>query len=155
MEPDYKTYSIEELEDSLRSIDQAAYPDRTKRIKDELEFRRSKSDQNNAPLTEYFEPNEQFYKCPTCGEKIGFFSRSLNKWGKIKKCPHCGAPYRVTIKLKVYAVALIPLLIIHMFIMSPLMESFGLSNGVGVGILCGFMVYFSMRLSKVRSGSVT
>jgi len=28
-------------------------------------------------------------KCPVCENKIGFFSKALNKWGKYKTCLYC------------------------------------------------------------------
>jgi predicted RNA-binding Zn-ribbon protein involved in translation (DUF1610 family) len=155
MEPNYSEYSITELEDALANIDKEAFPDRAERIKGELISRQPLEKSSPETLEVNFEPNEQFFKCPTCEEKIGFFSKTANKWGKKKVCPHCNSPFESTVKLKVFAIALIPALIIHLFILRPLVVSFGLNGAISTGILCGILTILAMRYRKVRSAYVT
>ena len=150
MEPNYSEYSISELEESLSTIDREAYPERTEKLESELNARRSNVSPNSELLDEDFEPNEQFYKCPNCEEKIGFFSKAANKWGKMKICPHCCEPFESVVKHKVYAIAIIPVFIIHLFFLKPIVESLGLDKSISIGILCGIIVALSLRFKRVR-----
>ncbi len=155
MEPNYSEYSIAELEDALANIDRENYPARVEQIKDELNSRQPLEKSSPETLEDNFEPNEQFFKCPTCEEKIGFFSKAANKWGKKKACPRCNSPFEATVKLKVFAIALIPAFIIHLLVLRPLVVSFGLHGSISTGILCGILTILAMRYRKVRSVNVT
>ena len=155
MEPNYLEYSVAELKDTLNNIDKEAYPDRTQKIKDELNSRQMTTVSNSGSIEEDFEPNEQFFRCPTCEKKIGFFSKTANKWGKIKECPHCNSPFETTVKLKVFAIALVPMFPIHLFILQPLVESLGLNGAISIGTLCGLLSILAMRNKKVRSSNVS
>ncbi|GFD73723.1 hypothetical protein [Alteromonas sp. KUL150] len=155
MEPNYSEYSTSELEDALDNIDKESFPDRVERIKVELASRQTSEKSILNTVSDDFEPNEQFFKCPTCEKKIGLFSKTANKWGKTKTCPHCNSPFESTIKLKIFAVALIPALIIHLFVLRPLIVAFGLHGAISTGIICGILSVLSMRYRKVRSTNVT
>ncbi|MEO9944733.1 hypothetical protein [Paraglaciecola sp.] len=155
MEPNYSEYSTTELEDALANIDKERFPDRLERIKVELVSRQTSEKSSLNTVSDDFEPNEQFFKCPTCEKKIGFFSKTANKWGKKKTCPHCNSPFETSVKLKVFAIALIPALIIHLFILRPLVVSFGLHGAISTGIICGILSFLSIRYRRVRSINVT
>ncbi|NDW17119.1 hypothetical protein GTQ48_16510 [Alteromonas genovensis] len=151
MGPDYSGYSIAELEDALANIDREAFPDRVERIKDELNSRHPLGKNNPKTLDDNFESNEQFFRCPSCEEKIGFFSKTANKWGKRKVCPHCNSPFETMFKLKVFAIAFIPALIINLFVLRPLVVSLGFNGAFSTGILCGIITVLTMRYRKIRS----
>lgn len=155
MEPNYSEYSISELKESLQTIDKEAFPERTAKIINELSSRRSEQLPSSIAYNDNFEPNEQFYKCPHCEEQIGFFSKAANKWGKVKSCPHCGEPFTITVKFKVFVIAFIPLLIVHLFLIKPILLSFGLNKFIGVGIICGIITLLSMRYKRFRVGDGT
>ena len=155
MEPNYLEYSIAELEDALANIDKDEFPDRAARIEGELISRQASQNSSLNTADKEFEPNEQFFKCPTCEKKIGFFSKTANKWGKVKACPHCNSLFEQTLSLKVFAIAIIPALIIHLFILRPLVVAFGLHGAISNGILCGILLILSTRFRKVRNKTVT
>ncbi|WP_076414438.1 hypothetical protein [Shewanella sp. UCD-KL12] len=50
-EPDYENYNLEELEDVLEHIDREAYPERTKKIQEELNKRLTKKSDSNTKLS--------------------------------------------------------------------------------------------------------
>ncbi|MBD3584525.1 hypothetical protein HHX48_02110 [Salinimonas sp. HHU 13199] len=155
MEPNYSEYSITELEDALANIDREAFPERAEQLKDELVSRQPSKKSSLNTASEDFEPNEQFFKCPTCEKKIGFFSKTANTWGKKKTCPHCNSPFETSVKLKVFAIAFIPAFIIHLFILRPLLVAFGLHGAISTGIICGTLSVLAMRYRKVQSTNVT
>lgn len=153
MEPNYSEYSIAELEDALANIDRETYPTRVDQIKGELNSRQLLEKSSQETLEHNFELNEQFFKCPTCEKKIGFFSKTANKWGKKKACPHCNSPFEATVKLKVFATALIPAIIIHLLVLRPLVVSLGLNGAMSTGILCVILTILAMRYRKVPSAN--
>jgi predicted RNA-binding Zn-ribbon protein involved in translation (DUF1610 family) len=153
MEPNYSEYSILELEDALNTIDSETYPDRTRKIYNELSSRQMAIVIDSEIVEDGFEPNEQFFRCPTCENKISFFSKAANKWGKIMVCPHCSSPFESSIKLKVVAIAFIPIFIIHLLFLRPLVESFGLNGAISTGILCVISIIFSTRYRKVKGNN--
>jgi predicted RNA-binding Zn-ribbon protein involved in translation (DUF1610 family) len=155
MEPNYSEYSIAELEGSLKTIDQEAYPDRTEKLKHELNSRQKTTVSYSETIEDELELNEQFFRCPSCEKKIGFFSKTANKWGKKKTCPHCNSPFETTVKLKVFAIALIPMFVVHLFLLKPLVESFGLNGAISVGIIGGILSILAMRYRKIWSSNVT
>ena len=151
MEPNYSEYSIDELEGTLKTIDQLSYPQRTLRLKEEIKSRSLSSEINSTDVNEVIDLNEQFYKCPTCEMKIGFFSKTANSWGNQKVCPHCDSPFETTKNYKVFTLALIPMLVFHLLLLKPILESIGLSKWIGVGIIYGIIAFVSMRYRKVCS----
>ena len=90
------------------------------------------------------------YKCPHCEEKIGFFSKALQSWSKIRECPQCKKPFAVTFNIKVFFVALLPMVIFNYFMIKPVLGSLGLSKSIGLGIVCGVLIIISTRLIRVR-----
>ena len=154
MEPNYSEYSISELEESLRAIDQEAYPERTNDLKKELN-NRLENPTTSHEVEDGYEANAQFYKCPNCEEKIGFFSKALQSWSKIRECPQCKKPFVVTFNLKVFFVALLPMVIFNYFMIKPVLGSLGLSKSIGLGIVCGVLIIISTRLGRVRDENDT
>ncbi|WP_032095991.1 MULTISPECIES: hypothetical protein [unclassified Alteromonas] len=155
MEPNYSEYSTTELEDALANIDKESFPDRVELLKVELASRQTSKKSSLNADSDDFEPNEQFFKCPTCEKKIGFFSKTANKWGKTKTCPHCNSPFETSVKLKALAIALIPAFVIQLFILRPVVVALGLHGAISTGIICGILSLLSMRYRKVRSTNVT
>jgi hypothetical protein len=88
-------------------------------------------------------------KCPHCDKKISLFSKTLNKFGKVKVCPHCSEPFKSFINFKVAAILFIPALVLSLFILKPFIISLGLTGGVSTGIMGGLLVLLSMRLKKL------
>tara|TARA_Y100001956_G_scaffold82805_1_gene105785 strand:+ start:3973 stop:4245 length:273 start_codon:yes stop_codon:yes gene_type:complete len=87
-------------------------------------------------------------KCPECENKIGFFSKALNKWGKYKTCPHCQTKIEVAINLKFLVIGIIPLIFFFIFALNPLASQFGIFSSVLIGIIAGFFISFSLKLEK-------
>jgi predicted RNA-binding Zn-ribbon protein involved in translation (DUF1610 family) len=154
MQPNYSDYSIAELEQALVSIDKEAFPEREARIKEELMSRHSAEKSKPGSAEDNFEPNEQFFKCPTCEKKIGLFSKTANSWGKEKVCPHCNSPFESFVKLKVFLIVIIPALFVHILVLQPLVVSLGLNGVLSNVILCGILLIFTMRYRKVRGANV-
>lgn len=153
MEPNYSEYSIAELEDVLNRIDKEAHIERVEQIKNELASRQSIEESAPEKVEDDFEPNEQFFRCPSCEKKIGFFSKTANKWGKKKVCPHCNSSFESFIKMEVYAFAVIPALFFHLFFSRPLAVSLGLNGAIITGILCGIISMLAMRYRKIHGSN--
>ena len=59
IQPNYASYSIDELEDALRHVDSEAYPQRVQAIKQELQIKRAQHTAAKQANTEHSD-NEQF-----------------------------------------------------------------------------------------------
>jgi antibiotic biosynthesis monooxygenase (ABM) superfamily enzyme len=57
-------------------------------------------------------------KCPHCDNKVSFFSKAMNKFGKVKVCPHCGQNVRFKFNLKTMALLFIPT-VLFSFLLRP------------------------------------
>ena len=88
-------------------------------------------------------------KCPYCNKKIGLLSKALNKFGKVKNCPHCSEPIKLFVNFKVAAILLIPLVLLSLFVLKPIVITLGFSGSVATGIMGGLIVILSMRLKKL------
>lgn len=42
-------------------------------------------------------------KCPHCEAKVSFFSKEMNRRGKVKGCPHCGEPVKIALNYSYFA----------------------------------------------------
>ncbi len=155
MEPNYLEYSVEDLEDSLKTIEQGVYPHRTDKLKHELDSRQKTKVSYSETIEDEFELNEQFFRCPTCENKILFFSKTANKWGRKKVCPHCNSSFETTVKLKVFSIALIPMFVVHLCLCKPPVKSFGLNGMVSIGVMGGIFSVLAMRFRKLRRSNVT
>lgn len=87
-------------------------------------------------------------KCPHCDKKIGLFSKNLNKFNKVKICPHCSEAYKSYINFKVAAILFVPAFILSLFILKPFIISLGYSGSISTGIMGGLIILFSMRLKR-------
>ncbi|OFC70025.1 hypothetical protein [Alteromonas confluentis] len=153
MEPDYASYSTTDLEDALRKIDQATYPERTKHIQEELKIR-AQTVPTGEKKAEDFDTNEQFYKCPHCEKKIGFFSRTNNSFGRIKHCPHCQQPFESKISAKAATAILIPLVLMNLLVFRPVLESLAFSKFIGTAFVIAVVISASFRFRKLPPQTV-
>ena len=69
-------------------------------------------------------------KCPSCSAKIGVFSKALNTFGKIKKCPVCHNRFQLRIRWKWLLILLIPSFILKLLVG-------GFFEALGVPIIFG------------------
>ena len=157
MKPDYKSYSLEELQDALKNLDTESFPDRKREIESEIQLRSTLAEQSSNKVEHKgdFDFNEQFYKCPNCEKRIGFFSKALNKWGKIKICPHCNKPFKFRVSFKAMAIWFIPALLLYLFLLRPIAVSLGLPSSLASGLFGGLFAMLSMRLERVQGGDGT
>lgn len=88
-------------------------------------------------------------KCPYCDRKIGLFSKALNKFDKVKHCPHCSEPIKLFLDFKVAAMLLIPLVLLSVLFLKPIVIALGLSGSVATGLMTGLILILSMRLKKL------
>gem|GEM_PF-1504341 len=147
IQPNYASYSIDELEDALRHVDSEAYPQRVQAIKQELQIKRAQHTAAKQANTEHSD-NEQFFKCPSCLKSISFFSKAANSWGKTKTCPHCGAHFEVRMNYVALAIAVVPLVFVHRLLFIPILMAMGLPGAIGMGIVTGTAMALSMRFKK-------
>tara|TARA_B100001063_G_C16642288_1_gene491474 strand:- start:568 stop:849 length:282 start_codon:yes stop_codon:yes gene_type:complete len=89
-------------------------------------------------------------KCPHCSEKLGLFSKALNKFGKTKVCPHCEKQIKVSLNFKLVASLIIPVFIVHLFLLKPLVLALGFSGKGIVGIWGALLVLLSMQLKSAE-----
>jgi hypothetical protein len=78
-------------------------------------------------------------KCPHCTKSISFFSKELNRFGKVKVCPHCGGNVRVYVAPKSVALWFIPAVLLAILV-RPVLGSWG------TGLAVGLMVLVSLKL---------
>jgi predicted RNA-binding Zn-ribbon protein involved in translation (DUF1610 family) len=135
-------------------MDEDAFQERASKLRKEIEERELSTPPQTEEINDDFDYNEKFYACPSCGDKIGFFSKAMNKWGKKKICPHCGAAFAVTTSFKFVAYFFIPAMLFHFLLLKPLIVSFGSSGSLSIGIMGALTVALSIRLKKVQSGIV-
>ena len=132
MEPNYSEYSLDELREALTQIDPKAFPENAVNLRQELNKR-----QTSVPAAisaVHFDYNEQFYACPNCEVKIGFFSKEMNKWSKDKTCPHCGKPYIVKTDLKFLAYLFIPVMVAHFLLLKPFLLTLAFSGAINIAL---------------------
>lgn len=104
---------------------------------------------NYSATAQHFDTNEQFYKCPHCEKKIGFFSRTNNSFGRIKHCPHCQQTFESKLSAKAATATLIPLVLVNLLVLRPLLESQGLTKSIGTAFVIAVVVSTSFRFRKL------
>lgn len=139
-------YSTQKEDDTLEPAEHSVFSEPLEEVKQASPASYTENTQSH--LIEY---NQAFYRCPSCRKPIGFFSKTLNKWGKIKSCPNCNEPFKFQLSGKVLGILFIPALLVHFLILKPAFVSIGLTGGVSAGILGGLTVMLSMRLKAVPS----
>lgn len=87
-------------------------------------------------------------KFPHCHEKISLFSKTLNKFGRTKFCPNCERRIKLSPNFKLIALAIIPVFILHLFILKPLLILLGFSGNGVVGLWGGMLVLYCMQLKS-------
>lgn len=87
-------------------------------------------------------------KCPVCENKIGFFSKALNKWGKYKVCPYCETKIEVAVNVKFLVLGSIPLILFCTLASNSFVSQFGMLSSVLIGIIAGIFISFSLQLEK-------
>jgi hypothetical protein len=92
---------------------------------------------------------------PNLREENIIFSKTANKWGRKKVCPHCNSSFETTVKLKVFSIALIPIFVVNLCLCKPPVKSFGLNGMVSVGVMGGIFSVLAMRFRKLRRSNVT
>ncbi len=55
-------------------------------------------------------------KCPHCHEPISVFSRAINRFDRVKTCPHCGKSVRIVFSLAVIGVCFAPAVLLTLAI---------------------------------------
>lgn len=150
MEPNYSTYSENELKDSLANIDKSRFPERAEKIQDELAKRQMENPLSVSEAYEVIDSPSKFYACPSCDKKIGMFSKTINKWGKVKNCPHCHEPFVVRTSFKSFFIYIIPIFFLNFFLLRPILKSFEINTAIGTGFSGGLLVLLTLRLKKIR-----
>lgn len=89
-------------------------------------------------------------KCPHCEQKLGFFSKSLSKFGKVKICSNCDRKIRVSFNFKLIMLLVIPVFLLHLFLLKPLVILLGFSGNGIVGIWGGLLVLLAMQLKSAE-----
>jgi hypothetical protein len=69
----------------------------------------------------------------------------MNRFGKIKTCPHCGKSIRLFVSFKVAALLFVPSVVLAL-LLKPVFVSFGLSGSLAIGLTTGVLVALALRL---------
>ena len=86
-------------------------------------------------------------KCPHCGESIGLFSREMNRFGKIKSCPHCQKPVRLYVSLKIAALLFVPAVVLVLLLKS-VFVGLGVSGSLAMGLTTAALIMLAVRLKS-------
>jgi len=85
--------------------------------------------------------------CPKCEKNISLFSKTLNSFGKEKKCPHCQAALYKTMNFKKAMALSIPTVLAYLFILQPIFSIVGMHKGLGLAVLVMIVSQCSLRLT--------
>lgn len=85
--------------------------------------------------------------CPYCEEKIGFFSKAINGFGKRKNCPHCGKPIKLGFNWLIFAILFLPAVALALF-SRPYFEAYGLSGSLSTGLSVGLLLVLTMKIDR-------
>jgi hypothetical protein len=89
-------------------------------------------------------------KCPHCEQKLGFFSKSLNTFGKVKVCSNCDKKIKMFPNFKLIMILIIPVFLLHSFLLKPVVIILGFSGNGIVGIWGALLVLLTMRLKSAE-----
>jgi hypothetical protein len=92
-------------------------------------------------------------KCPHCEQKIGFFSKTLNTFGRNKVCPNCNKKIKMSPNFKLIMILIIPVFLLHSFLLKPLVIILGFSGNGIVGIWGVILVLLTMQLKSAEPES--
>lgn len=85
--------------------------------------------------------------CPYCEEKIGLFSKAINRFTKKKNCPHCGKPIKLGFNWYLFAALFLPALALALFSRT-YFEAVGLSGALSTGLSVGLLIVLTMRINR-------
>lgn len=89
-------------------------------------------------------------KCPHCETKVSLFSKTLNGFGKNKRCPKCQKEMQLKVNWTWVALLFVPALLTLQFVVKPLVAQLGYS-GPGVASVVGITFFvFCLRLKTVE-----
>lgn len=89
-------------------------------------------------------------KCPHCSEKLGLFSKALNKFDNPKVCPKCERKIKLVPNIKLILILAIPVFVLHIFVLKPLIIMAGFSGSGVVGIWAVLTVIMTMQLKSAE-----
>jgi hypothetical protein len=69
----------------------------------------------------------------------------MNRFGKVKTCPHCQKQVRLFVSFKVAALLFVPAVVLAL-LLRPVFVGFGLSGSLATGLTTGTLVALAMRL---------
>lgn len=150
MEPDYSTYTVEELNETLQHIDHSVFPDRVQLIQNELEERQKASKQSDDLYYEIVEESGRFNACPSCLKPIGFFKTVRQRNGQLKHCHHCTEPYVLKTDYRFALILGIPLALLTAFFVKPALRAMEIDPFFVTPLLTVSVLLASFRLKKVR-----
>jgi len=85
-------------------------------------------------------------KCPHCQGTIGFFSKTMNSFGKKKRCPHCNKKIKVKPNWKILFLILPLVFVFHLFVFKPAVILAGFSGSGITGVSGAIAVLLSLRI---------
>ena len=88
--------------------------------------------------------------CPHCDQKISLFSKTLNSFGRVKVCPSCDKKIKMSPNFKLIMYLIIPVFLLHSFLLKPLVITLGFSGNGIVGIWGALLVLLTMQLKSVE-----
>jgi len=85
-------------------------------------------------------------KCPHCEGNISFLSKTLNKFGRERHCPHCNKRIKMKPSWKLLLLLIPIFILLHFFTIKPVVIALGFS-GQGIAGISGVIpVLLSFRL---------
>lgn len=82
-------------------------------------------------------------KCPHCNHPISVFSRAINRFGRVKYCPHCSKGVRIVFSWAVIGVCFAPAVMLTLAL-RPWIDSFASLPGLMI------MLLLAMRLKAAE-----
>ena len=83
--------------------------------------------------------------CPYCKERIGYFSKAINKFGKNRVCPHCGKPIKIGTNGQLLAILFVPFVGLS-FLAKPYFIAFGVSGSLSTGLFVGLLLLLTLKI---------
>jgi hypothetical protein len=82
--------------------------------------------------------------CPSCNGILKYFSKWNFKFGRVRECPHCSVKLKSSFNLLYFGIGLIPAVITHLYILGPVLQSFGVPNAFYVAQLITLFVFYTI-----------
>jgi len=87
-------------------------------------------------------------RCPHCNAQVGFFSRAMSRWGRVKACPSCGAAVRVGFSPLAIVLGLLGAGVLGWFKSALALPKPWFS--IVLGLYVGVLIYVASRLRKAE-----